>query len=326
MRAEQVSIAQRWRRPCSDLEYRLRRSDAVQASEKCYKFAEKSISPSDLAPGCSYTVGARPDSGKPDAVPSPSQAPRHRSDYAPQRRGKRVWSRAQADPAQCLARSPGSIIPSDSAVCAARSVHAQSRLPRCARICAHSQAHYREFGADRQHPPESWRVRPVAARSPSNLCAQSGQPPDAPAAPDRLERAGAAAGARIPEKRQEWHLSARYRQSSRSAPPHPLNSFQLQAEDGSAARADHAKSRPALRCDLPPVAANRAPFDRNCDSSGQSRLSPVQLIALASGPRRSGALRAPVAQTGDLQNTSSASRPAATIPMQSAPNRASAGP
>src|SRR5260363_325477 len=33
MRAEQVSIAQRWRRPCSDLEYRLRRSDAVQASE-----------------------------------------------------------------------------------------------------------------------------------------------------------------------------------------------------------------------------------------------------------------------------------------------------
>src|SRR5260364_284239 len=53
MRAEQVSIAQRWRRPCSDLEYRLRRSDAVQASEKCSKCAEKSISPPDLAPGCS---------------------------------------------------------------------------------------------------------------------------------------------------------------------------------------------------------------------------------------------------------------------------------
>src|SRR5260363_265731 len=35
MRAEQVSIVQRWRRPRSDPEYRTRRSDTGQAAEKC---------------------------------------------------------------------------------------------------------------------------------------------------------------------------------------------------------------------------------------------------------------------------------------------------
>src|SRR5260363_410305 len=35
MRAEQVSIAQRWRRPRSDPEYRKRRSDTGEISEKC---------------------------------------------------------------------------------------------------------------------------------------------------------------------------------------------------------------------------------------------------------------------------------------------------
>src|SRR5260363_5491 len=35
MQAEQVSIAQRWRRPCSDPEYRKRGSDIGKISEKC---------------------------------------------------------------------------------------------------------------------------------------------------------------------------------------------------------------------------------------------------------------------------------------------------
>src|SRR5260363_169673 len=39
MRAEQVSIVQRWRRPRSDPEYRTRRSDTAQAAEKCSKRA-----------------------------------------------------------------------------------------------------------------------------------------------------------------------------------------------------------------------------------------------------------------------------------------------
>src|SRR5260363_452556 len=35
MQAEQVSIAQRWRRPCSDPEYRKRGRDIGKISEKC---------------------------------------------------------------------------------------------------------------------------------------------------------------------------------------------------------------------------------------------------------------------------------------------------
>src|SRR5260364_445857 len=41
MRAEQVSMAQRWRRPRSDPEYTERRSDAVQAAEKCSSVFER---------------------------------------------------------------------------------------------------------------------------------------------------------------------------------------------------------------------------------------------------------------------------------------------
>src|SRR5260363_240451 len=41
MRAEQVSIAQRWRRPRGDPEYTERRSDAVQAAEKCSSVFER---------------------------------------------------------------------------------------------------------------------------------------------------------------------------------------------------------------------------------------------------------------------------------------------
>src|SRR5260363_297253 len=45
MRAEQVSIVQRWRRPRSDPEYRTRRSDTGQAAEKCSRVPPTGIEP-----------------------------------------------------------------------------------------------------------------------------------------------------------------------------------------------------------------------------------------------------------------------------------------